>query len=73
MSAPTLVFGGSSDPLFPKSVLETTAAGISEAELSLVDAAKHAAFHERKFTFDRTTASFFSRADDSAVESTNVA
>jgi pimeloyl-ACP methyl ester carboxylesterase len=48
VAAPTLVFGGTDDPFFPESVLRETAAGIPEAELTLVRGGKHGAFHERK-------------------------
>lgn len=70
VSVPTLVFGGTEDPYFPPSVLETTAAGIPEAELALAAGGKHAAFHERKHTFDRAVTSFLSRRGKTAIEST---
>lgn len=54
----TLVFGGDRDPYFTPRVLRETADGIPDAELSLVPGAKHAAFHERKRTFDSQVRSF---------------
>lgn len=58
---PTLVFGGGRDPVFPPSIARETAAGIPDADLSLVPSAKHAAFHERKLTFDSRVRSFLER------------
>lgn len=52
VDAPTLVFGGTDDPFFPEPILEATAAGIPDAELSMIRGGKHGAYHERKLTFD---------------------
>lgn len=58
---PTLVIAGSKDPYFTEDVLGETAEGIPDATLSLIRGAKHGAFHERKFTFDRRTTAFLTR------------
>lgn len=59
--APTLVFGGTDDPYFPEGTLRETAAGIPDAELTLIDGGRHAAFHERKPAFDARVWSFLER------------
>lgn len=61
VESPTLVFGGTDDPYFPEPILRETNASIPDAELELVRGAKHAAFHERKATFEDRTASFLER------------
>lgn len=61
ITQPTLVIGGSRDPYFTEDVLRETAEGIPDATLSLIRGAKHGAFHERKFTFDRRTTAFLAR------------
>lgn len=58
IDSPTLVFGGTDDPYFPEAILRRTAAGIPDAELATIRGGKHAAFHERKATFDSRVASF---------------
>lgn len=64
VAAPTLVFGGTDDPYFPEHVLESTADGIPDAELSSVRGGKHGAYHERKARFDADVSSFLSTAAD---------
>lgn len=59
--APTLVFGGTDDPYFPEATLREVVAGIPDAELTLIDGGKHAAFHERKLTFDSRVSAFLER------------
>lgn len=58
IEAPTLVFGGTEDPFFPEAVLRETAAGIPEADLTLVHGGKHGAFHEQKPAFDSRATAF---------------
>jgi pimeloyl-ACP methyl ester carboxylesterase len=58
VDAATLVIAGDRDPYFTEPVLHETAAGIADARLSLLSGAKHAAFHERKATFDRRVTQF---------------
>ncbi|WP_222918513.1 alpha/beta hydrolase [Natrinema sp. SYSU A 869] len=58
---PTLVFGGDRDPFFTPSIARETADRIPDGELTLVPGAKHAAFHERKLTFDSRVRSFLER------------
>ena len=55
---PTLVIGGDRDPYFTAPLQRETAEGIPDSSLSLIPGAKHGAFHERKFTFDRRTTAF---------------
>ncbi len=52
ITAATLVFGGSDDPFFPYSVLTETADAIPTSTRTVIDGAKHGAFHEYKVTFD---------------------
>lgn len=58
---PTLVFGGGRDPIFPPPIARETAALIPDGTVSLAPGAKHAAFHERKVTFDSRVRSFLER------------
>jgi pimeloyl-ACP methyl ester carboxylesterase len=60
VEAPTLVFGGTDDPYFPEPILDRTADGIPDADRSVVRG-RHAAFHERKFTFDSRVDAFLDR------------
>ena len=64
---PTLVFAGENDPFFPPECTRTTAERLPRGELEIVSGAKHAAFHERKFTFDSAVRSFFERTAPLAV------
>lgn len=58
---PTLVFGGDRDPFFTPSIARETADRIPGGELTLIPGAKHAAFHERKLSFDSRVRSFLER------------
>lgn len=55
---PTLVIGGSEDPYFTSPAMTETAANLPEGRLSLIEGARHGAFHERKATFDRRVTAF---------------
>lgn len=58
---PTLVFAGSRDPYFTEAIVTETADVVPNATLSLVEGAKHAAYHERKWTFDDRATEFLAR------------
>ena len=58
IDAETLVVGGSSDPFFPESVLQETAARIPTASVFPIDGAKHGAFDERKRRHDTAVRAF---------------
>lgn len=55
---PTLVFGGTADPYFTEPVQRKTAAALPDGQLTLIEGAKHGAFHERKPAFDRAVMDF---------------
>lgn len=58
---PTLAFGGGRDPVFPPPITRETAERIPDGTATIVPSAKHAAFHERKSTFDSRVRSFLER------------
>lgn len=58
VEAPTLVIGGTEDHFYPRGVLRETADAIPDARLNLVAGTGHAAFEERKRTFDRAVTAF---------------
>ncbi len=58
IEAPTLVIGGEKDPFYPPSILAETAEAITEAELHVIEGAKHGAFHTRKPSFEKRMLAF---------------
>ncbi|QCS42562.1 alpha/beta fold hydrolase [Natrinema versiforme] len=58
---PTLVFGGGRDPIFPPPLTREIAVRIPDGTVTLAPGSKHAAFHERKLTFDSRVRSFLER------------
>lgn len=58
IDAPTLVIGGEADRFFPPSIAEETVETIPEAELELIEGAKHGAFHTHKPRFEKRLLAF---------------
>ncbi|MEM4781430.1 MAG: alpha/beta hydrolase [Halalkalicoccus sp.] len=58
VESPTLVIGGEDDPFFPPSILAETARAIPEAELAVIDGAKHGAFYTHKPRFENRLLAF---------------
>jgi pimeloyl-ACP methyl ester carboxylesterase len=58
IEAPTLVVGGTEDHFFPEGILRTTADGIPNSRLELIEGTGHGAFEERKRAFDKTVKAF---------------
>lgn len=52
IDAPTLVIGGTHDPIFPVAIQRETAAGIAGAKIHLLPGAAHGAFLEQLRAFD---------------------
>lgn len=55
---PTLVIGGENDPFFPPAILEETTEAVPDAELHVIQGARHGAFHTNKPTFERRILAF---------------
>lgn len=58
IEAPTLVIGGERDPFYPPAILEETAEAIPEAELVVIEGARHGAFHTHKPSFEKRMLTF---------------
>lgn len=58
IDARTLVIGGERDRFFPPPILEETAGAIPDAELAVVEGARHGAFYTHKPSFERRILSF---------------
>ena len=61
IDVPTLVIGGREDRLFPPAILETTAEGIPESRLELIEGVGHGGYEERPSAFDGAITAFLDR------------
>ena len=68
IDAETFVVGGSSDPFFPESILQETAARIPTASVFPIDGAKHGAFDERKQRHDAAVKAFLDEPQPTAAD-----